>query len=276
MKHLSLLGWLLLVLVLGATLSCTDHLDQPALRFRLKTVTYSSTPPSSLSLSAINPTATRTLFYGDNNRLVSYRTEGDIFAPDSLRSKRIDYKGDFVSKLTGFVTRTEYYNTYYTYDTQNRISRIEYYTNRGFLSIRNLKVSYTFTYDGNSPFPTGRIGNVFGSANPYQATSRFQPYTFSGGNAKTINGQTYTYDTNPNPYKGLFGFSYFDNATSTPDDFNFNRDFSISEEFSDSSVKVFNQNNCTTDAQLTYNSNGLVTKIVYKDGKSEAFTYESY
>ncbi len=109
---------------------------------------------------------------------------------------------------------------------------------------------------------------------------------FSGGNATAINGTSYTYDSSPNPYRGLFGFSSFDFFSSSLDAYtNFtdpitpyliNRPFSISEGFSDSSVKVFNQNNRTTDAQLTYNSNGLVTKIVYKDGKSETFTYESY
>ncbi len=72
-----------------------------------------------------------------------------------------------------------------------------------------------------------------------------------------VNGTTFTYDASPNPYKGLFGFNAFrslspDYSAFSTDAIELNRPFNISENFSDSSVKVFNKNNRTTNAQLTY------------------------
>ena len=37
--------------------------------------------------------------------------------------------------------------------------------------------------------------------------SKTEIYSFAGGNATTVDGKLFTYDTSPNPYKGLLGFN---------------------------------------------------------------------
>jgi hypothetical protein len=274
MKHLSLLGWLSLVFILSTALTCTDHRDlPPAARFRVKTVTYFYGIPYQSS-------RTISLTYGDNGKISNYSGPSDSFLPEALKSERVSYTNNLVSRLTVFTGKFTYYYTTYSYDSQDRLSQMNYFYNAEVKP----RLVHDFTYNGNSMQPTSRIATVISSTDGTVLASKTETYTFSGGNATSINGNSYTYDTSPNPYKGLLGFSawgtyitspdaYYDSSTNT---YGVDRPFAASEPFSDSSVKVFNQNNRTTDAQLTYNSDGLVTKIVYKDGKSEAFTYESY
>ncbi|MBO0936817.1 hypothetical protein J2I47_09705 [Fibrella sp. HMF5335] len=278
MRHLSLLGWLSLVFVLSTALTCTDHRDQPAPRFRLKTVTYNQSGLSS------NP---YTLVYSENNQLMAYASSsGPIDFNNTRLAKQLSYSDNGVRQLVGFIDKINYYYVTYSYDLMKRVIRMSVYL-AGSRPTRLLSTE-DFTYDGSSTMPSSRLATTYSADGNMAVAKRTETYTFSGGNATSIDGNSYTYDTSPNPYKGLFGFSYF--TYSSYDSYTYydnsgagnvigygiNRPFSVSEEFSDSSVKVFNQNNRTTDAQLTYNSDGLVTKIVYKDGKSEVFTYESY
>ena len=283
MNHFSLLGRLLLVLFITTVLSCTDHRDVPALRFRVKTIQYNN-PANPSSLPII-------LLYSENNLLMAYATYmgSPVDFNNNRVARQLSYTNDGVRQLNTFYSQIFSYQVNYNYDSMKRVTNISTY---GYIhNVYTAFLTEDFTYDGTSTLPSSRQAAYYGDGSNGDGGSvavakKTERYTFSGGNATSIDGNSYTYDTSPNPYKGLFGFTSFER--SSPDAFTYrdnsgnftgygiNRPFSISEEFSDSSVKVFNQNNRTTDAQLTYNSDGLVTKIVYKDGTSEAFTYEKY
>ncbi|MBO0936819.1 hypothetical protein J2I47_09715 [Fibrella sp. HMF5335] len=286
MKHLSLLGWLSLVFVLSTALTCTDHRDQPAPRFRLKTVTFNKPGESNLPY---------VLTYDSGNRLTSFfnkNGDGNTGLGNSFRPSLHAFTGNLIQQVVMFESKLTYYYVLYSYDSQGRTTKLRvYYTGTG-SNFNLLSLTQDFTYEGNSTLPASRLSTqyyIYGDGKP--VASKTETYVFSGGNATSINGVPYTYDSNPNPYKGLFGFTpYYSYSPDTyvsieydpvtgvgkPTSYGLNRPVSISDPFTDSSVKVFNQNNRTTDAQLTYNSDGLVTKIVYKDGKSEVFTYEPY
>lgn len=259
MKHISLFGYLSLLFILSTALTCTDHRDvPPAARFRVKTIKFSET------------NFAHVLTYNNLGRLVSYTgPTSDSFVDGSTA---IDYSG-ISSGYIGGVFRLEARfssssSAKYTFDNQNRISQIRVYKYPGSSSSStDSTLSYTFMYSGNNTTPTARTRIRFNNGVILSTTS--ETYSFTGSNAMTINGGTYTYDTAPNPYKGLYGFIPFTELVSPTY-------FGASDRFSDSSVKIFNQNNCTTNAQLTYNSDGLVTKIAYTDGRSEQFTYETY
>ncbi|MBO0936818.1 hypothetical protein J2I47_09710 [Fibrella sp. HMF5335] len=269
MKHLSLLGWLSLVFVLSTALTCTDHRDQPAPRFRLKTITYNRPGESNVPY---------VLTYDDNNRLISFFADGNVGFMNSYRPSQHRFKDNRIDQVVMFDNRLRYYYVLYSYDSQGRTTKLSVYqTDNGNGYANLLVLTEEFTYQGSSIFPTSRLATKNRYGTIVVEASKTETYVFNGGNATSIDGVPYTYDSNPNPYRGLFGFtSYFYSSLDATGVVGLNRPFNISEPFSDSSVKVFNQNNCTTDAQLTYNSDGLVTKIVYKDGKSEVFTYESY
>jgi hypothetical protein len=259
MKQISLLGYLSLLFILTTALTCTDHRDvPPAARFRVKTVKYSETK------------FVHTLTYDNLGRLVSYTgPTSDSFVDGSTF---VGYSGTSDSYVIGILKLESRFSSSSSakniFDNQGRISQMKvyrYYGSRPYPGDSTL--NYTYTYSGNNTTPIARTRIRFIDGVIFANTS--ETYSFTGGNATTINGRTYTYDTAPNPYKGLYGFIPYPELIS-PDAFN------VSDRFSDSSVKIFNQNNCTNSAQLTYNSDGLVTKIAYTDGRSEEFTYETY
>ena len=273
MKHLSLLGWLSLVFILSTALTCTDHRDQPTPQFRLKTVTFNKPGESNVPY---------VLTYDSGNRLISFFADGNAGLGNSYRPSEHSFTDNRIRQLVTYESKLVYYYVFYSYDSQGRTTRLSvYYTGTGLGSTNVLVLIQDFTYLGSSIFPASRLSTQYKLGSDIAVASKTETYIFSGGNATSINGVPYTYDSTPNPYRGLFGFTpYYFYSPDTSGFFSgvggLNRPFSISDPFTDSSVKVFNQNNRTTDAQLTYNSDGLVTKIVYKDGKSEAFTYESY
>ena len=259
MKNLSLFGCLSLLFILSTALTCTDHRDlPPAARFRVKTIKFSET------------NFVHALTYDNLGRLASYTgPRSDSFVDGSTT---VGYGGTSDRYEIGIVKLESRFSSSssakHTFDNQRRISQMKvyrYYGSRPYPGDSTL--SYTFTYSGNNTTPTTRTRMTFDNGVLFSTTS--ETYSFTGGNATTINGRTYTYDTAPNPYKGLYGFIPFPELSS-PNAFN------VSDRFSDSSVKIFNQNNCTNSAQLTYNNDGLVTKIAYTDGRSEEFTYETY
>ncbi|MBO0937199.1 hypothetical protein J2I47_11630 [Fibrella sp. HMF5335] len=273
MKQISLASYLLLLFILSTALTCTDHRDQPtpAARFRVKTIAYTT-----LGNSKTPADGPFVLTYDSNGRLASYSTP-DYTSRESFGTRAVHYtypKTDYQFYADGLVERVNNFAMSYYFDSQNRLIRMR------LNAYQQDRVIYDFIYNGNSTTPSSRITTRLD--NNVVVGSRTENYSFTGSNATAIDGKSYTYDSSPNPYKGLFGFAAF--SISSPDyTANFsgninalNRPFDISERFSDSSVKVFNQNNRTTDAQLTYNSDGLVTKIVYNDGNSEEFTYETY
>ncbi|MBO0931089.1 hypothetical protein [Fibrella aquatilis] len=266
MKHLSLFGWLSLVFIFSAALTCNDHRDQPAPRFRLKTVNYVKPNDAGAVQNGLY-----ILSYDSNGRLLSFSNER--FLTLRFKTASITYDAnDRINSSYRYLTPTAIPILDYSFDNQNRPTRIR--LNYG----SDYKVVYDFTYAGNSTTPSSRTTTRIENGTPIG--TKTETYTFVGNNATTINGNAHTYDSSPNPYKGLFGFNaieylspdYFSSGSITE----LNRPFNISENFSDSSVKIFNQNNRTTNAQLTYGSNGLVTKITYTDGNSEEFTYETY
>lgn len=266
MKQISLFAWLSLLVIFSTALTCTAHPDvPPTVRFRVKMVNY--VKPGGFTEDGVY-----TLSYDGNGRLSTFVNERD--AINSTRRTLVTYyPNNEVSISTSKNGSPAFsYGLFYYFDAQSRLIRM-----RHFLS-PNIKVVYDFVYNGNSLTPSSRLTTRYESGVP--TGSKTETYTYAGANATTINGTSYTYDSSPNPYKGLFGFNAF--STLSPDySFNLNnlalnRPFNISERCSDSSVKVFNQNNRTTNAQLTYNSDGLVTKIAYTDGNSEEFTYETY
>ena len=287
MKHLSLFGWLSLVFILSTALTCTDHRDQPTPtpQFRLKTVTFNgpgeSRPPYILT-------------YDSGNRLISFSAKsfgGPAGYSNSLFPSQHDFRDNRIRQLVMLESKLTYYYVLYAYDSQGRTTKLSvYYTGTG-SSTNLLVLTQEFTYLGSSLFPASRLSTQYYYGDDKPVASKTETYVFSGGNATSVNGVPYTYDSTPNPYRGLFGFTpyyYYSPDTSVsieydpvtgvgkPTSYGLNRPSSISDPFTDSSVKVFNQNNRTTDAQLTYNSDGLATKIVYKDGTSEAYTYEKY
>ena len=209
-------------------------------------------------------------------------TSGTPVTPYSINS--VDYTGSTLydgnsyNFSTGaYVAKVSSYLLTYRYDGQRRLVSVRLYATGS--SDSGLRVSYDYVYDGSNTLPSSRITTLISYG--VSVSSKTEMYAFSGGNATTINGKSYAYDTSPNPYKGLAGFTG-SNLFGVPDfnslsgDALLNRSFSISEPFSDVSVKSFNQNNRTINAQLTYNSDGSVTKIAYTDGNSEEFTYEIY
>lgn len=268
MKHLSLFGCLSLLFILSTAFTCTDHRDlPPAARFRVKTINYTTTGDSSAS-------ALFNLLYGADGRLASVRS--DLYSGRDAGRRDVIYNSNSNIDAQIFTAWSEskvtVYFMLYNIDKQNRVTRMSFTD----ASLLRSFYTYDFTYNGTGTMPLSRTITEFSRGTPSE--SKTENYTFINGNAAVINGISYAYDTSPNPYKGLVGFSSF---LFVSPDFNFgfsllNRPFSISERFSDSSVKAFNQNNRTTNAQLTYNSNGLVTRIAYTDGNSEEFTYETY
>ncbi|XWW46737.1 hypothetical protein JYG30_04565 [Fibrella sp. USSR17] len=270
MKHFSLASWLLLLTTLCTALTCSDHREGTAPRFRVKTISYSD--------AQIKPfgDAQFTLSYNNENQLSGFTIDKET---NPAYQPMVNYASGRISYVTSRISRLIFSGLRYYYDSQNRLVRL----------VMNLqatdggnRISYDFVYDGTNTVPSSRIATSYTGTNGNEVSTgtRTESYTFAGGNATSINGTSYTYDTTPNPYRGLFGFNEYLSLTpdfylGAPADY-LNRPYKISERFSGSSVKVFNQNNRTTDAQLTYNSDNLVTKIVYKDGNIEEFTYETY
>jgi hypothetical protein len=269
MKHLSLFGWLSLLFILSTAFTCADHRDQPApaLRFRVKTVNYVKAGGRSVQDGPY------VFSYYSNGLLASFSNEGSF--EQRFRNVFVFSDGTHAVSTGKYLSISVTVGMYYYFDAQNRIIQIKLYSSPEY------KLTHDFMYDGSNTIPSSRITTRI--ENGVSIGSKTETYMFAGGNATMINGTSFSYDASPNPYKGLFGFNAFDNLS--PDFHVFanstdlralNRPFNVSENFSDSSVKVFNQNNRTTDAQLSYNSDRLVTKILYKDGNAEEFTYETY
>lgn len=261
MKNYSFFSWLLVLPLFISIVSC-DHRDV-APRFRVKTIAYSVVAGGK---------HTFTLTYDSTGRLIRHIfrpwSAGAIFAADG---KFINYTETALG-VNGMDDKINTYTQYYYYDSMKRVAKTNYFWS---LNINRSLVTNDFTYNGTSTVPASKLITRGERYDPFAKTTRPETYVFTGGNATTIDGVNYTYDNTPNPYRGLFGFSAFNEIA--PDfERPLNRPFKISERFSDTSVKVFNQNNRTNDAQLTYNSDGLVTKIAYNDGEIEEFTYESY
>lgn len=266
-KTFLLRALLILSLPLAFAFSCEDHRQPKPDRFRLKSVTYND-PTTSTEYAALSPSSTFFLKYDAAGRLTGYDLGPNV------NSSRWDlqYSQNRVSTLNYFLEVSPFSNTY-TYTEQGQLSRIANYRLFNITGSRPPQLEYTFDfiYDGTNTLPSAkRITNELNTQNRVEET-----YTFANGNAVKINGQTINYDNTPNPYKGLFGLNTF--LTLVPYAFGQPFGFSpFSARFADFSVKVFNQNNITNDAVLTYNANGLVSKIAYNDGRSEEFTYEQY
>ncbi|MEZ0611052.1 hypothetical protein ACAW74_21240 [Fibrella sp. WM1] len=260
MKSYSLRAWLLLLLPLCVAFTCSDHREPQPLRYRLKTVNYNGSYDTFYLTYDSNGRLTR-YNYGPNRGAVQY----DV-SYDSLNRVKQLY---FIDQgLNGN------FSNGYIYNQHNQLSQVEryYLPVRIFYPLPQPSLASTYLYDYTST----------GASTPARLTTRYtnysldQAYTFSGGNAIKVGDKEYTYDDKPNPYKGLFGLnlnfgldpSYASNEPVSP--------FSPSQRFTDLGVKVYNQNNITTGAKLTYNSDGLVTKIVYDNGTFEEFTYEAY
>lgn len=272
MKQIPLLGYLSLLFILSTALTCTGHRDLPhAARFRVKTV----------KSSQVN--FTHVLTYDSTGRLASYTgPRSDSFADGSTS---YDYRrygqagGKYDFRTIRSPTKFQATVLYYKFDDQRRLIQVRYIDTVNGGGGVGLVLLYDYIYTDNNTFPLSRITTRFVDNGNTIVGSKTEIYSFAGGNATTVDGKLFTYDTSPNPYKGLLGFNewyYSSPDFSTDSDVtSLNRPFIISERFSDSSVKIFNQNNRTTNAQLTYNSDGLVTKILYDDGRSEEFTYET-
>jgi hypothetical protein len=267
MKQISLFGYLSLLFILTTALTCTDHRDQPApaSRFRVKTINYAKPGGGGFQDGPY------VLSYYSNGLLASYSNGGEL--DQRFRNVFVASDGSHAVSTGKYITLSITVGMYYYFDAQNRVTQIKLYKYPEF------KLTYDYTYDGNSTTPSSRTTTRL--ENGVSIGNKTGTYMFAGGNATMVNSTTFTYDASPNPYKGLFGFNAFGNLSPdynafSTDAMGLNRPFNISENFSDSSVKVFNQNNCTNSAQLTYNSDGLVTKIAYTDGRSEEFTYETY
>ncbi|MBO0930809.1 hypothetical protein [Fibrella aquatilis] len=268
MKNFSLFGWLLLLTILCTAITCADHRDQPALRYRLKTVAHTYPLPDPYTPY----TREFTLIYNAKGQLESYIRPGN-------RQYSPVYENGRISSVTIKVDDFVFHTTRYKYDAQGRVSSITLYVDKIKTKSED-KVVSIYNYEGNNTLPSSQTVTRF--ENMISIGSRTETYAFAGGNATTINGTSYSYDNTPNPYRGLLGFSIYyslSNDYESPSDGTanaLNRPFNIGEAFADQSVKVFNQNNRTTGAQLTYNSNGLVSKIAYDNGNIEEFTYETY
>lgn len=262
MKHYSLFGWLLLLPLFVSIISC-DHRD-PAPRFRVKTIT------TSLDYTR-DYVSVYKLTYNASGQLETYTNEpypANQYIPYTRKITGYTSEG-LIKSVEGIDSRFNVFGQSYVYDAQKRLIQINYE------SVYESVVVYDFAYDGASTTPSSKTTTKYNLNMNAKLATRTETYTFTGGNATVIDGKSYTYDSTPNPYFGLVGFSTF--LSIAPDNrSDVNRPFSISEGFSSSSVKAFNRNNRTNDAQLTYNSDGLVTKIAYNDGRVEEFTYESY
>ncbi|CCH03469.1 hypothetical protein FAES_5470 [Fibrella aestuarina BUZ 2] len=265
MKAYSLRAWLLLLLPLCAAFTCSDHREPQPLRYRLKTVKYSVGPPPNYTPQ------TFTLTYDSNGRIASY----DYGSNATNWTVGYDNQNRVASIF--FLDRGQngnYFNAY-TYNQQSQLTQVTRtrYPGRSTEPITpRLQSTYDLNYASTSATVPSKLITTYLDPN----SSLEQIYTFSGGNAIQVGDKTYTYDNTPNPYKGLFGLNlYFslDQGFGLPVPIS---PFRPSQRFTDLGVKVYNQNNITTDATLTYNSDGLVTKIDYNDGASEEFTYEAY
>lgn len=259
MKDYSLRSWLLLLLPLCVAFGCMDHRDPQPLRYRLKTIKYS-----------VN-LRTFTLTYDSTGRIASYNYGSNA------TNWTLGYDSQNRVRSIYFLDRGQNgnYTNLYTYNQQSQLTQVTRtrYPGRSTEPLTpQLQSTYDLSYASTSATVPSKLITTYLNPN----SSLEQIYTFSGGNAIQVGDKTYSYDNTPNPYRGLFGLNlYFslDRGDGLPVPIS---PFAPSQLFTDLGVKVFNQNNITTDATLTYNSNGLVTKIAYNDGKFEEFTYESY
>ncbi|CCH02234.1 hypothetical protein FAES_4234 [Fibrella aestuarina BUZ 2] len=273
------LFWVAL-LPLSLLLSCDHRLDpSPLGQFRLKSVSYNARTVNGiprqqrgyqLTYNSKGSVISYTFSYTQGNGLFfqQYRVERD--AQDRPVQVVTDLSNSFLGE---FMT--------YTHSPDAPVSQITTWnrgidptdpTKRTDQVLRRYGYVYTAQQGVLVPQPVRR-GYLESQLTINNAQ---EDYTFVNGNAVTINGTPYTYDDKPNPYYGLLGFNGFTTFSENPQLARpANTPFDNSDYFADIQVKLFNRNNITNNTkQITYNADGLVTRIEYTNGNVEEFIYE--
>lgn len=271
------LRYLLLVLLPALSLLSCDHrvvdpstAAHPLGPFRLRYVTYNGRTMNGFT----SDSRTFSLAYDSNGVLISYGYAYKAL-PNSIYYRAVVFERDAqgrVTKLTdGFQSLVYSYsgNRISQVSTIARIENLNDYTKSKDSLVRRYGYVYT-SQQGLLPARRGYLESQLGINNAEEG------YTFVNGNAVTINQTNYTYDDKPNPYYGMVGFNAFDPFDSNPQlERPAGTPFDNSDKFADIQVKVFNRNNITNNTkQITYNADGLVTRIEYTNGNTEEFVYK--
>lgn len=248
--------WLSALALFVTLTSCIDHRVPATQQYRIKQVrtTYVDA----------NATGTTTTYnYDGSGRLVSYvGYYGNPTLPNDSTSINYDAQGRIATIVhAGWSAYKKIWNpsvSYsYEYDVSGNISTVNEYFINVLPTSPSLVKKFQLAYDGTK-FPV-KVTSDFWDIGGFKLGQSVEQYTYAGGNIvkveksgnQSANGtSTFQYDDKPNPYYGLI--------TGEPD------------------IRIFSKNNAvTSDKQYTYDSNGLLTKVVTTTATTE-YEYETY
>lgn len=241
MKLNFLIKTLACIALVATLFACQDHsLGVEPQRFRLK---------KTVASSDLLSTPTTTIYNYDNDgKLVNY-SFSSVLEKDVLTTLHYDSQGrlsDMAETKMGATTG----RATYLYDGNGNISSITKSIDDINQPAGNLAISFSYSFEyGPDKLPT----KVYAMQTGYP-TSTYE-YTYVDGNIVKSNNATYTFDTNPNPYRGLLIFRQ------QPDEL----------------INTINKNNFNpvpSNSTLEYNSNGLLSKRTMAGPFNFQTTYE--